>query len=161
MTGATIRRVGPDSAADWRAIRLTALGDAPEAFASRLEDWAARPLADFAAQCGANPTFLAFEGAMPVGSAVWMPDSATEGRAWLAAVYLLPEARGRGLGQALIAAVIEDARAAGIRDLWLEVAAGSRAAQAAYRRAGFAETTLPDGLRRCASDDKVMRRSLV
>ncbi len=38
---------------------------------------------------------------------------------WLAGVYVVPEARGRGLARALVSAVEEAARSAGIGTLWL------------------------------------------
>jgi ribosomal protein S18 acetylase RimI-like enzyme len=53
-------------------------------------------------------------------------------------LYLEPERRGRGLGRAALRALIEAARAAGVRALHLEVEAGNAAGQALYRSEGFA-----------------------
>jgi ribosomal-protein-alanine N-acetyltransferase len=49
-----------------------------------------------------------------------------------------PEARGRGLGRALIEAALAHARAAGASGMFLEVAADNAPALALYERAGFA-----------------------
>ena len=46
-------------------------------------------------------------------------------------------ARGQGLGARLIAAVLADAAAAGLREIRLEVGATNARARAAYARAGF------------------------
>ncbi len=132
-----VRRIGPEDAAHWRAIRLEALRSAPEAFSARLDDWKSRPLADFAAQILANPVFLAFEDGQAVGSATWTRDRGCPDRCWIESVFVRPAARGRGAAQALIAAAMADAKSAGMAEIWLEVGAANAAAQAAYRRAGF------------------------
>lgn len=54
-------------------------------------------------------------------------------------LYLAPEARGRGLGRALLRRAERACRAAGVRALHLEVEPGRRAAQALYRKAGFVD----------------------
>jgi ribosomal protein S18 acetylase RimI-like enzyme len=53
-------------------------------------------------------------------------------------LYLEPARRGQGLGRAALRALIEEARAAGVRALHLEVEAGNAAGQALYRAEGFA-----------------------
>ncbi|MBI3402648.1 MAG: GNAT family N-acetyltransferase [Acidobacteria bacterium] len=52
-------------------------------------------------------------------------------------LFVMPSARGAGLGGALVRAVIEDCRAAGIPTLRLEVERANDRAQALYRRFGF------------------------
>jgi GNAT superfamily N-acetyltransferase len=55
-------------------------------------------------------------------------------------LYLRPAARGKGLGGALVLALIEDARAAGIRTFRLETLPGKMSEAAAlYRTLGFRE----------------------
>lgn len=63
---------------------------------------------------------------------------------WLAAedccledLYVREDARGAGLGAALVGAAIERARARGCRRMELDVAAGNAAARALYERMGF------------------------
>ena len=48
-------------------------------------------------------------------------------------------ARRRGVGKALLHAVLEDARQWGVASVYLEVRVGNRAARALYARAGFRE----------------------
>ena len=50
-----------------------------------------------------------------------------------------PGQQGRGHARRLLAALIDDSRAAGLGSLWLEVRAGNRRARALYARSGFAE----------------------
>lgn len=76
------------------------------------------------------------EAPRPLGFAL-MRRAADE--AELLAIGVLPAARGQGLGQALLDAVLADAAAGGTRVLFLEVAIDNRPACALYRRAGFAE----------------------
>jgi ribosomal protein S18 acetylase RimI-like enzyme len=54
--------------------------------------------------------------------------------------YLVPEARGRGLGRRALEFLVEEARKLGIRILHLEVEAGNDRAEGLYRRAGFRES---------------------
>ena len=58
-------------------------------------------------------------------------------------IALVPEARRRGIGTAIIAGLIVEARAAGL-PLHLSVAAGNDAARRLYLRLGFAATSQDD-----------------
>jgi RimJ/RimL family protein N-acetyltransferase len=53
--------------------------------------------------------------------------------------FLLPEWRGRGVGQALFSATTHFAAAAGYRKLVIQVRASNASAQAFYQRLGFVE----------------------
>jgi len=57
--------------------------------------------------------------------------------AWLEELYVMPSDRSRGIGTALIAAIIERARKAGIVAIDLEIDAGHSRAESLYRRLGF------------------------
>jgi diamine N-acetyltransferase len=57
--------------------------------------------------------------------------------AFIDELYLEPAGRGRGLGRAALRALAEEARAAGVRALHLEVEAGNEAGEALYRSEGF------------------------
>ncbi|GLR68150.1 N-acetyltransferase [Acidocella aquatica] len=55
-------------------------------------------------------------------------------------LYLIPKARGRGLGKQAVALAMEQARAIGIRALLLEVEAHNTRAYNLYLNMGFADT---------------------
>ena len=55
-------------------------------------------------------------------------------------IYLIPAARGRGLGQKAVGLAMEEAKAIGIRVLLLEVEAQNARAYHLYRKMGFADT---------------------
>ena len=54
-------------------------------------------------------------------------------------VAVAPESRGRGIGSALVSAVLERARLQLVDSIFLEVRASNAAARALYSRAGFEE----------------------
>ena len=140
--------------ADWpvyRDLRLAALGESPQAFCSTLADEAARPDDAWAARLAAPALgdyrhawpFVADVDGKPVGLA-WVkldaPDAAT---ASLYQVWVAPQARGQGVGAALLDAAIGWARARRATALQLGVTAGDGAAARLYRRAGFVDVGAP------------------
>lgn len=54
-------------------------------------------------------------------------------------IAVQPEARGAGIGQALLAAALDDARARGVGKMFLEMRDGNAAAHALYCGLGFVE----------------------
>jgi ribosomal protein S18 acetylase RimI-like enzyme len=56
---------------------------------------------------------------------------------WIAGVGVTPAHRGTGVGRALMEAAVEEARARGVRDLWLEVLVQNEPAIRLYERLGF------------------------
>jgi GNAT superfamily N-acetyltransferase len=65
------------------------------------------------------------------------PDEPPTPFAWMGELVVLPEARGRGAGRALLAAVEDAARAAGVKQLRTKMLTGNRAALDFYTAAGF------------------------
>ncbi len=134
-----IRRLLAADAAAFRAIRLRALKDHPEAFAAAWEDEVQKPLAWFetildqgflvGAEGGAG-ALLGMAGLdIPTGA-----KKRHKGTLW--SMYVAPEARRAGLGERLIAAVIMEATGR-VEQLDLAAASGNDAAMALYRRMGF------------------------
>lgn len=136
----------PDRAEEWRAIRLEALETAPEAFGSSLDDWALRPLEDFAARLANCEMWAAGpEPGRPQAVASWESDisPAEPDLGWVMSVYVAPEARGKGLGDAIFARLARNAARAGMTRLGLHVGQQNTAAQMLYERAGFLPTGGP------------------
>ena len=138
-----IRRIRPG---DWpllRALRLEALADTPIGFletlaeAQRLDDAAWQQRAVRGAEGGDSFQVLAWDGDRPVGTCV---SFVRDGWAWLAAVYLSPDARGQGLLAQMVERCADWARAAGAPELVLEVHETNDRARAAYARLGFVDT---------------------
>lgn len=112
----SIRPLTATDAAAYRALRLQALRDHPEAFGASHEDEAARSLEMTARRLDGGPTncvFGAFVGADLVGTAGFIiPDGSAKSRhkGLLVGVHVAPAHRGRSLGRALVTAVIDHAR---------------------------------------------------
>ncbi|MBA4489998.1 GNAT family N-acetyltransferase [Paracoccus sp. S1E-3] len=133
----------PDRAAEWRAIRLEALRLAPEAFGSSIDDWDGRPLEDFAARLAGCEVWAAGPApGTPQAVASWEPgiSPAEPDLGWVMSVYVRPEARGQGLGDAIFDRLIARAASAGMTRLGLHVGQANARAQALYARAGFIPT---------------------
>jgi GNAT superfamily N-acetyltransferase len=127
---------------DWRAlrgIRLHALRDAPDAFASTHEREAAFGEADWRRRISGKGTFLAYlpevSASEPVGLIGGYEPA--PGVVELVSMYVRPKARGRGVGEALIAAVAGWARARHAASVHLWVTETNSRARLLYERCGF------------------------
>ncbi len=60
-------------------------------------------------------------------------------------MYLLPRARGHGLGRTLLALLLDEMRARGFRRCYLETATAMQKAQDLYRHMGFLEQCAANG----------------
>ena len=132
-----IKRLAAHEGLRLRTIRLRALADAPDAFGSTHDEAAARPLESWAAQLQEIPTFVAVVDGEDVGLVRGARDDSQADAAWLISMWVAPEVRGQGLGEALIDAVVEWARAGGARRVLLDVGDHNHPAIALYARMGF------------------------
>jgi ribosomal protein S18 acetylase RimI-like enzyme len=133
-----IRRLEQADLPAFRELRLQALQAHPEAFGVTFEEEQA---ADIARLLSPAPGIAlgGFDGERLTGSAVMtVPDRIKQRhKGHIVAVYVAPDQRGRGLGKALIAALIAHAKAVGLRQVTLSVTVSNDAAHALYRAAGF------------------------
>lgn len=152
-----IRLLTPADAAAFQALRLQGLAEAPEAFASSLEEEQDRPLEVVAARLAATEGKAVF-GAFVDGTV----DTALAGvvgvmreenakhrhKAFIWGMYVAPGWRDRKLGRALMERAMEQAAAMpGVRQVTLCVNAGSAGAVQLYESLGFVRTGLePDAL---------------
>jgi GNAT superfamily N-acetyltransferase len=130
---------------DWQAlrdIRLEALRDAPSAFGSTYEREVVRGESQWRDRISRGGTFLAYlpeltapEPAGLIGG--YQEDPVT---VELVSMYVRPRARGRGVGEALVAAVIGWARDHNAAQVHLWVTETNAPARALYDRCGFALT---------------------
>jgi ribosomal protein S18 acetylase RimI-like enzyme len=138
-----IVRIGPDCWEQFREVRLASLRETPEAFGSRFDDWADADEERWRARLGDVPlTLLARE----VGRTVGVSSGALDGEhaVELISMWVAPDARGAGVAEALIDAVVAWAEEQS-RSTYLMVRSDNARARAAYERAGFVDTGVPDG----------------
>jgi GNAT superfamily N-acetyltransferase len=130
---------------DWpvlRDIRLTALADAPDAFSSNYAKEAAYGEADWRRWTARGGIFLAYlpevsasEPAGLIGGYQQQP-----GPAELISMFVRRQARGRGVGEALIAAVAGWAQTRSAPSLHLWVTETNKNARLLYESCGFSLT---------------------
>ncbi|WP_394841146.1 GNAT family N-acetyltransferase [Pendulispora brunnea] len=142
-----IHRLTADEGPRLRAVRLRALRDAPDAFGTTFEEANAWRAETWTSQLEKLATFVAARDGMDIGLARGAPHDDVEDAAILLSMWVAPEARGQGVGDALVGAVAAWARAQGFRQLLLDVADTNARAIAFYARLGFfptgAVSTLP------------------
>ncbi|WP_439499653.1 GNAT family N-acetyltransferase [Bosea sp. (in: a-proteobacteria)] len=137
----TIRPLAATDAEAYRAIRLAALAETPEAFGASLTEESARPLERFAERLtppAPSLVFGAFTGSELVGTAGFLAGSSEKSRhrGTLWGVHVAPAARGRGTGEALVAAAIAQAKRH-VVVLQARVVTTNRTARKLYERLGF------------------------
>lgn len=139
----TIRSIDPEDWRTYRAVRLRALQDSPDAFGGTYEMELARPddlwssrLAA-AASSGMDRALFAVIGETVCGLA-WCKVSASEpGVADLFQMWVDPGSRGLGIGAALLREVVHFARRTGVGTLRLGVTVAESPAMRLYRSFGF------------------------
>lgn len=140
----------PDQWRELRALRLEMLADSPLAYVESLEsarelgdaqwrDRARRYTADGSLNLVASDPGGRWVGTMSGYAEVQPGRPGQVGRAWLVAVYVAPDHRGRdhGVADALLDGVEEWARGRGHERLWLEVHESNTRAHRFYRRRGY------------------------
>ena len=138
-----VRHLSADDAPALRELRQRALAEPPEAFGTAPDEEAGLSLEQFIGNYLSPPLRIsigAFTGERLVGVASlmrWSPQK-TRHKAMVTGLYVAPEARGEGLGRALLAALIDHARSQeGLSHLSLAVTVSNAAARTLYQRLGF------------------------
>ncbi|MDQ1199185.1 GNAT family N-acetyltransferase [Agrobacterium sp. SORGH_AS 787] len=137
-TGWQIRKISDGEVDLFRQIRLDALKNEPNAFASRYEDWDGFPDAEWRKRMTV-PIFVAFAEKQPVGlmALKQLQPPKMKHRAKLEMVYVNEGFRGTGLGGALLCKVVQFAEQQGIKQIELGVREDRAGTIRFYRRAGF------------------------
>ena len=168
-----IRRLALGDAPAYHAVRLRAFRDHPEAFTSSYEEEAGKPLSQ-AQERLAPDSPACFWGAFApdallpawrlVGCVGLAPEQRlkTRHKAVVLGMFVAPEQAGRGLGGALLDALLAQARASELELLVLTVTCGNHSAERLYLKAGFASYGIePDaikiGVRRFAKNHLFLR----
>jgi RimJ/RimL family protein N-acetyltransferase len=135
-----IRRLGSSDAALYREIRLEALRKNPEAFGSTFEIESAQPLAWFEAVVARADIFGAFLDDVLVGIAGYAAQEGSKQahKAQLWGMYVRAAGRNLGLGERLVAAVLDHARGR-VEAVQLTVVSDNAAARRLYDAMGFVE----------------------
>jgi RimJ/RimL family protein N-acetyltransferase len=135
-----IRRLTPADAALYRSTRLAGLNSNPEVFGSTFEAEFGKPLAWFFDRLSNSQIFGAFRGSELLGIAGFAvregEKESHKGLLW--GMYVRPAARGTGIAQRLVEAVIDFARPR-VELIQLSVVMGNEAARRLYARLGFVE----------------------
>ena len=151
-----VHRLRPDDWRLWRELRLAALADAPRAFGTSLAEWSGEN--DTERRWRARLTGVAFNAVLfrdgvPAGM-VSATDPDGRGPVQLLSLWVAPSARGLGVGDAAVRAVLRwaDDEHAG-SEVALSVKVDNLTAVAVYERNGFVSVgTSPDN-----RDEMLMR----
>jgi ribosomal protein S18 acetylase RimI-like enzyme len=144
--GGRVRRVTEEDVARLKAVRLAALTDSPFAFGSTLEreiafsddQWLER--ARSGATGDARATFLAEDAHDIVGLVGGYLDGEPDTRVELVSMWVAPSHRRRGIGRALVDAVLRWTVDVGGTSVALWVTRGNTPAEELYRSLGFEAT---------------------
>ena len=139
-----IRTLSADDWAVWREVRLRSLADAPEAFGSKLADWqGVNDREDLWRTRFENVAYNAVAVAESGSQGEWRVVGTvggmhhSPGTVELVSMWVAPEERGAGVGDALVDAVVRWARAESASTVILAVRRGNEPATSLYERKGF------------------------
>ncbi|MBF6127119.1 GNAT family N-acetyltransferase [Nocardia brasiliensis] len=152
-----IRLLAADDWEAFRRLRLRSLADTPQFFGSTLADAQARTEAQWRQILSERVQFVAVGDGVELGTVGAMRD-VDRGGLHLVSMWVAPEARGTGVSDLLVEAVLDWADTAGSPPVWLEVADGNTVAERLYLRHGFVRTGVTGPV---APDDPRLEHELV
>jgi ribosomal protein S18 acetylase RimI-like enzyme len=139
-TPVSIRRLGVEDAQRYRAFRLAALLAAPAAFTSSFEEENVKPLAATVARLTGDAVLGAHDrsGTLLGCAGLAVPARRQERhKATLFGMAVAPHVKGRGIGKALVLAVLDLAADLGVLQVGLTVSEDNLPAQRLYHSCGF------------------------
>jgi len=142
-----IRRLTAADAAIYWPLRLRALREEPESFGASYEEQRDMPLESAAIRLRESEnapdkaTFGAFDEHGQIAGMIGLvreQGAKSQHKAFIWGVYVVPEARGQGVGAALLETALDFARQIeGLEQVMLAVAATNKSARTLYAAAGF------------------------
>jgi ribosomal protein S18 acetylase RimI-like enzyme len=132
-----VHRLTAGDVSRFRAIRISALRDAPTAFGTTFEEAAAWAPEVWTKLLSEIIVFVAVTDGDDVGLVRCASDRDVESAARLGSLWVAPKARGTGVAGSLVDAVVGWARSRGFAELLLEVSDDNRSSIAFYSRRGF------------------------
>ena len=167
MTGSfqneiNLRKIGIDNWPLWRKLRLKALEEAPYAFGSTLADWQGEgdTEARWRGRLSDVPLNIVAEW-RETGAGMASATAPNPGSVELMSMWVAPFARGHGVGDALVNAIIQWAREQQASTVGLAVFEGNERALALYRRHGFIDVGAVAGTSRGTVTERKMIRGLL
>jgi len=147
--------IRPFRADEWRLyrrLRLRALADSPDAFASTLDAARARPVGWWESRLAGlddelDLALLAEADGEPAGLAWGRIEPHARHTAAVYQMWVAPEHRRSGAGRRLLEGVIDWAKQRGVNSICLEVTIGNDPARHLYEAAGFRASGAPVPLR--------------
>ncbi|WP_174184055.1 GNAT family N-acetyltransferase [Nocardia barduliensis] len=134
-----IRLLAPDDWAVFRRVRLATLADAPQFFGTTLAEAQARTESEWRHALSDRAQFVAESGGAELGTVAGMLDL-ERGGVHLISMWVAPRARGTGVSDRLVRAVLDWAVAGGHRVVRLEFVEHNAFAERLYLRNGFVRT---------------------
>jgi len=136
-----IRRLHLQDAEAHRALRLRSFLEQPQAFTTSHAELQREPLSDTEKRVTAPHAKFwgAFDGGALCGHVGLQRETREKCRhkATLVGLYVVPQWQGRGIGRALIDALLREARADEVELIVLTVTEGNSGASTLYERCGF------------------------
>ena len=142
-----VQRIEPGDWREWKASRLQALADSPEAFASSFAAEKEKPdeaWSEYARHCGASSASAAFlardEHGRVTGMVAAYVDGGEAANAYICAMWVAPESRNRGVGRLLVDEAAGWLVGTGASEVKAWVSDADSSAVGFYQSLGFAPT---------------------
>jgi ribosomal protein S18 acetylase RimI-like enzyme len=134
-----LRRIEGNDWEQFRSVRLASLREAPEAFSSTYADWSTADESRWRARLENVPFTIIAELDGQIAGTVSATAVNAAGVVALVSMWVAPQSRGKGVGDALIESVVAWANGQTAQAIELDVRESNVAAIALYERHGFVD----------------------